>query len=256
MRSLSHNLSRELNTVSLGAGSLAGRIVNAIERRSAQGGNMTSINTAVVYHSGYGHTKRLAEAVAEGAAASLIAIDAKGAIPEDGWETLDAADAIIFGSPTYMGGPSWQFKKFADASSKPWSEERWKNKIFGGFTNSASINGDKLNTLQYFVLLAGQHGGLWVSLAVKPANVKASKRDDPNRMGSYIAPMAQSDADATPGEMSEGDLETARLYGVRVAEIAGRLSAEPSVSRGAAGRRRAGEDRHGSSPKVETAPPS
>ncbi len=182
------------------------------------------ITTAVVYHSGYGHTKRMAEAVAKGATASLIAIDAEGNIPEDGWEALNAADAIIFGSPTYMGGPSWQFKKFADTSSKPWFEEKWKNKIFGGFTNSASINGDKLNTLQYFILLAGQHGGVWVSLAIKPANVKASKRDDPNRMGSYIAPMAQSDADAAPGQMSEGDLETARLYGVRVAEIASRFA--------------------------------
>lgn len=184
-----------------------------------------SSTTAVVYHSGYGHTKRMAEAVADGAAASLIAIDAEGNIPPDAWDTLDAADAIIFGSPTYMGGPSWQFKKFADASSKPWAEEKWKNKAFGGFTNSASINGDKLNTLEYFVLLAGQHGGVWVSLAMKPANVKASKRDDPNRMGSYIAPMAQSDADAAPGEMSPGDLETARLYGVRVAEMAARLAA-------------------------------
>lgn len=191
---------------------------------------LPSITTAVVYHSGYGHTKRLAEAVAEGAAASLIAIDAEGNIPEDGWETLDAADAIIFGSPTYMGGPSWQFKKFADTSSKPWFEEKWKNKIFGGFTNSASINGDKLNTLQYFVLLAGQHGGLWVSLAIKPANAKASKRDDPNRMGSYIAPMAQSDADAAPSEMSPGDLETASLYGARVAGIANQFKAGRSVS--------------------------
>ena len=181
----------------------------------------SNINTAVVYHSGYGHTKRLAEAVADGASASLIAIDPEGNIPEVGWETLAAADAIIFGSPTYMGGPSWQFKKFADASSKPWFEGTWKDKVFGGFTNSASINGDKLNTLQYFLLLAGQHGGLWVSLAIKPANVKASKRDDPNRMGSYIAPMAQSDADAPPEDMSAGDLETARLYGARVAEIAG-----------------------------------
>ncbi|PRX09517.1 UNVERIFIED_ORG: hypothetical protein BCL66_10617 [Martelella mediterranea] len=119
----------------------------------------------------------------------------------------------------FMGGPSWQFKKFADDSSKPWSAEKWKDKIFGGFTNSATLNGDKLNTLQYFVLLAGQHGGIWVSLGIKPSNVKASKRDDPNRIGSYIGPMAQSDADAAPEEMSEGDLETARLYGVRVAEI-------------------------------------
>lgn len=151
--------------------------------------NTSAINTVVVYHSGYGHTHRMAEAVAEGAGGTLLAIDAEGNLSDEAWAALDAADAIIFGAPTYMGGPSWQFKKFADTSSKPWFADKWKDKVFGGFTNSASINGDKLNTLQYFLLLAGQHGGLWVSLAIKPANVKASKRDDPNRMGSYIAPM-------------------------------------------------------------------
>ncbi|WP_029621179.1 flavodoxin family protein [Pseudorhizobium marinum] len=176
--------------------------------------------TAVAYHSGYGHTKRLAEAVADGASALLVEIDAEGNISQDGWAALDDADAIIFGSPTYMGSPSWQFKKFADASSKPWFEDKWKNKVFGGFTNSASINGDKLNTLQYFVLLAAQHGGLWVGLGIKPANVKASKRDDLNRMGAHIGAMAQTDADAAPDEMSQGDLETARAYGVRVSDIA------------------------------------
>ena len=183
-----------------------------------------TINTVVVYHSGYGHTKRMAEAVADGAGAVLFAIDADGVLPEAGWSALDAADAIIFGAPTYMGGPSWQFKKFADETLRAWFELRWKDKVFGGFTNSASINGDKLNTIQYFLLLAGQHGGLWVSLAIKPANFKTSKRDDLNRMGSYIAPMAQSDADASPEEMSSGDLETGRAYGERVAGIARRLA--------------------------------
>lgn len=180
----------------------------------------SSPNIVVVYHSGYGHTRRMAEAVAEGAKATLHAIDAQGNLPEDGWMALDAADAIIFGAPTYMGGPSWQFKKFADASSKPWFSAKWQDKFFGGFTNSASLNGDKLNTLQYFALLAGQHGGLWVSLGVKPSNTKASLRDDANRMGSYLGPMAQSDADAAPEEMSVGDLETGRLYGLRVARVA------------------------------------
>jgi multimeric flavodoxin WrbA len=187
--------------------------------------NTPAINTVVVYHSGYGHTHRMAEAVAEGAGGTLLAIDAEGNLSDEGWASLNAADAIIFGAPTYMGGPSWQFKKFADTSSKPWFADKWKDKIFGGFSNSASINGDKLNTLQYFVLLAGQHGGLWVSLAIKPSNVKASKRDDPNRMGSYIAPMAQSDADAAPSEMSVGDLETARLYGARVSQVARQFAA-------------------------------
>ncbi|MCT7317940.1 flavodoxin family protein [Ralstonia sp. CHL-2022] len=191
----------------------------------------TPAKTAVVYHSGYGHTARMASAVAEGAGADLIAIDAEGNIPEDAWATLAAADAILFGSPTYMGGPSWQFKKFADASSKPWFEGAWQNKVFGGFTNSASINGDKLNTLEYFVLLTGQHGGIWVSMDIKPANVKASKRDDLNRMGSYIAPMAQTAADASPEEMSPGDLETARRYGARVAMVAAQLRAGRALVR-------------------------
>ncbi|NHV28336.1 flavodoxin family protein [Burkholderia sp. D-99] len=181
------------------------------------------INTVVVYHSSYGHTKRMASAVAEGADAVLVAIDTEGNIAADAWNTLAGADAILLGSPTYMGGPSWQFKKFADASSKVWFEGGWRNKVFGGFTNSASINGDKLNTLEYFFLLAGQHGGIWVSMDIKPANLKASTRDDLNRMGSYIAPMAQTPADASPEEMSPGDLETARRYGMRVAMIAGQF---------------------------------
>ncbi|MDH4574372.1 flavodoxin family protein [Salinicola acroporae] len=184
-----------------------------------------STNTVVVYHSGYGHTERMAKAIAEGADAVLVAIDPDGNIDDKAWDTLAEADAILFGSPTYMGGPSWQFKKFADTSSKPWFEGRWQNKIFGGFTNSASVNGDKLNTLEYFFLLAGQHGGIWVSMDIKPANVKASKRDDLNRMGSYIGPMAQTPADASPQEMSPGDLETARCYGARVALIAGQFKA-------------------------------
>lgn len=174
----------------------------------------------------------MAAAVAEGGGtgAVLVAIDPEGNIPEEAWQTLADADAIVFGSPTYMGGPSWQFKKFADASSKPWFEGKWSNKIFGGFTNSASVNGDKLNTLEYFFLLSGQHAGIWVGLDIKPANVKASKRDDLNRMGAYIAPMAQTPADASPEEMSSGDLETARLYGARVALIAGHFRAGKSQS--------------------------
>lgn len=177
----------------------------------------------VIFHSGYGHTQRMADAVAQGAQAHLLPIDADGNLPDDAWAALLAAPFIIFGSPTYMGGPSWQFKKFADASSKPWFSDAWKDKVFGGFTNSASVNGDKLFTLQYFTLLAAQHKGVWVGMGMKPSNTKASQRDDVNRMGSSIGPMATTPADAGVDEMSLGDLETARLYGVRVAEIAAKF---------------------------------
>ena len=143
-------------------------------------------NIAVVYYSGYGHTKLVAEKVAQGAHADLISIDNEGNITEQEWEKLDAADAIIFGAPTYMGGAPWQFKKFADASSKAWFTRKWQDKVFGGFTNSASLNGDKQVTLIYLQTLASQHGGLWVSLGQAPANVLASTREDVNNLGGSV----------------------------------------------------------------------
>jgi NAD(P)H dehydrogenase (quinone) len=180
-------------------------------------------NITVVYHSGYGHTKRMAEAVAAGAGAELLAIDAEGNLPAGGWESLAASDAIIMGSPTYMGSVSWQFKKFADASSKPWFSQQWKDKLFAGFTNSASMNGDKLSTLHYLFTLAMQHSGLWVGTGLMPSNSKAAQRNDVNYVASFSGAMAQTPSDASVDEMLPGDLETARLFGQRVAAAAARL---------------------------------
>jgi NAD(P)H dehydrogenase (quinone) len=177
----------------------------------------------VVYHSGYGHTQRMAQAVAEGANAELIAIDAEGNLPAGGWEQLKAADAIIFGTPTYMGSVSWQFKKFADASSKPWYAQEWKDKVAAGFTNSAGMNGDKQGTLTTLFTLAMQHGMIWVSQGLMPANTRSAKRDDVNYLVSYSGAIAQSPSDGGTGDMSAGDLATAKLFGKRVADIATRL---------------------------------
>ena len=179
---------------------------------------------AIVFHSGYGHTQRMAQAVAEGAGGELIAIDAEGNISEAQWATLAAADAIIFGSPTYMGSVSWQFKKFADASSKPWFTQVWKDKIAAGFTNSATMNGDKLSTLHYMFTLSQQHSMLWVGTGLMPSNTKAANRNDVNYVGSFSGAMAQSPSDASPAEMLPGDLETAKQFGARVASVAGRFS--------------------------------
>ena len=177
----------------------------------------------VVFHSGYGHTKRVAEFVAEGAGAELLAIDAEGNLPEGGWEKLAAADAIIFGTPTYMGGASWQFKKFADASSKPWYGRAWQDKVFGGFTNSASLNGDKQVTLIGLQTLASQHGGIWVSLGLLPSNSKAAARTYINNLGGSVGLLVQSPSDANVDEIPQGDLDTAKRYGQRVAEVAAKL---------------------------------
>jgi len=172
----------------------------------------------IVYHSGYGHTKKVAEAVAEGSGGTLLAIDAEGNLPEGGWDQLAAAKAIVFGSPTYMGSVSWQFKKFADASSKPWFTQVWKNKLAAGFTNSATLNGDKLSTLHYFFTLSQQHSMLWVGTGMMPANSKAATRADINNVGSFSGLMTVSPSDASPDEMIPGDIATAKKFGERVAD--------------------------------------
>jgi NAD(P)H dehydrogenase (quinone) len=178
---------------------------------------MTKI--AVVFHSGYGHTTKQAEAVAKGAQAELVAIDAQGELTEAQWNTLNNADAIVMGSPTYMGTVTWQFKKFADATSKAWFTQAWKDKVFAGFTNSATMNGDKLSTLHYLFTLAMQHSGIWVGTGMMPSNTKAAQRNDINYVGSSSGAMMQTPSDAGVDEVFPGDIETARLFGERIAAI-------------------------------------
>ena len=186
-----------------------------------------SKNIVIVYHSGYGHTAKIAEAVAKGSGGRLLAIDAEGNLPAGGWEQLAAADAIIFGSPTYMGSVSWQFKKFADASSKPWYSQQWKNKLAAGFTNSASMNGDKHSTLHYLITFSQQHSMLWVGTGLMPSNSKAATRNDINYLASSSGLMTATPSDASVDEMIPGDIETARLFGQRVAAVTALLVARP-----------------------------
>jgi multimeric flavodoxin WrbA len=189
---------------------------------------MTSV--AIVYFSGYGHTAKQAEAVREGAASvadmtvTMLRISEAGDLPEGGMEAIGAADAVIYGTPTYMGGPAWQFKKFADASSKPWFGQAWKDKVAAGFTNSASVNGDKFSTLTYLWTLAQQHGQVWIGTGLMPANKKENGPEDMNWTAGFGGALAVSPSDASPDEAPrKGDLATARHLGQRVAEFAKRL---------------------------------
>ncbi len=182
---------------------------------------------AIVYFSGYGHTARQAEAVRIGAQStpdalvSVYRINEAGDLPSGALEELSSADAFIYGSPTYMGGPAWQFKKFADSSAKAFFARRWKDKLAAGFTNSASVNGDKYSTIQYFWTLSQQHGQIWIGTGLLPANSKAHAPADVNWTAGFAGALAISPSDASPDEAPRsGDLETAKLLGKRVAEFA------------------------------------
>lgn len=190
---------------------------------------MTTIS--VVYFSGSGHTHLMAEAVARGASqvdgvtAGLLRITG-AQITEGRWndpatlDTLLRSDAIVFGSPTYMGGVAAQFKAFVDAASSAWFAQQWKDKVAGGFTHSASPSGDKQGTLLYMAINAAQHGMVWVGAAEMPSQYAGSD-EGVNRLGSFLGVMGQSDLNPSGGEATihPGDRLTAEKYGQRIATI-------------------------------------
>lgn len=184
-----------------------------------------SVKIAVIYHSGYGHTARQAKAVVtgiekiEGAEALLLTVEEA----EKHWADLEDAEAIIFGAPTYMGGPSAQFKQFQDATSQAVFAAgfKWKDKIAAGFTNSASRSGDKLATLMQMAVFAAEHGMHWVNLGLPPGNNSSTgSENDLNRLGFWLGAAAQSNADQGPDVAPpEADLRTAAHLGQRVATV-------------------------------------
>ncbi len=177
---------------------------------------------AVVYHSGYGHTAEVARAVARGAA-GIAGIDAQLVSVTEidrHWQDLDAADAIIFGAPTYMGGVSAPFKAFMDASSQIWFKQGWKDKIAAGFTHSGSQGGDKFNTVTQLFTFAMQHGMVWTGLGLMPGNNSSKGSvNDLNRLGSATGSMTQSNVDQGAEAIPPSDLKTAEHLGRRVALI-------------------------------------
>jgi len=185
---------------------------------------MSKILIAIVYHSGYGHTARQAEAVKrgveqiEGVEALLLTVEEA----QTRWNDLASAEAIIFGAPTYMGSASAPFKVFMDATSHAVFAKgsAWKNKIAAGFSNSASRSGDKLATIIQIALFAAQHGMHWVNLGLPPANNSTTgSEQDLNRLGIFLGAGAQSNADEGPDVAPpEADLRTAEHLGRRVAE--------------------------------------
>ncbi|MFM8748832.1 flavodoxin family protein [Rhabdaerophilum sp.] len=192
---------------------------------------MTTI--AIVYHSGYGHTAVVAEAVSEvvtraGATPKLLKIENAAQDFAAFLEEVSQADAVIFGAPTYMGDISAPLKAFFEASAGIWMKQGWKDKIAAGFTNGLTFAGDKGHSLTSMVVLAMQHGMIWVGSAQPLGNVNGNTTSAPeavNRLGYSMGVVTQSDnasPDVTP---PPGDRESARLLGERVAKITAKFSA-------------------------------
>lgn len=187
--------------------------------------NAETVTVAVVYHSTYGHTAKVAQAVARGAEGikNTKSLLVKVEQVNQFWDHLAKVDAIIFGSPTYIGSVSAEFKKFMDTSCKHvFLSASWANKVAAGFTNSGSRSGDKLFSLQQIFIYAAQLQMHWVNLGLLSGHASSTSTEDTlNRHGYFIGLGTQSDIDS-PAEIAPppADLKTAEHLGSRVARVA------------------------------------
>ncbi|GAS96071.1 multimeric flavodoxin WrbA [Mycolicibacterium canariasense] len=182
----------------------------------------------IVHHSGFGHTATLADAVAEGArrgGAQVRLFPAETLTPAD-WDTIDAADALIFGTPTYMGNVSAGFQAFAERTGRRCMEGAWRDKIAAGFTNSGAKSGDKMTALISLSVFAAQHHMHWVSLGLGAGwNSAGGSEYDLNRLGFWLGAGTQTDVDADPDQVHPADLATCEHLGHRVAVVTAQFKA-------------------------------
>jgi multimeric flavodoxin WrbA len=201
------------------------------------GSHVAAPGVTIAYHSGFGHTAVLADAVAAcareaGADVTVVAVDR---MTETDWDILDAADGIVFGSATYMGNVSAGFQTFAEQTGRRCMNATWRDKIAAGFTNSGAKSGDKLNTLVSLAVFAAQHHMHWVSLGLDAGWRSATgSENDLNRLGFWLGAAAQTDVDANADQVHPSDVQTCRHLGNRVAMVTRQLnigrSASPAAS--------------------------
>ncbi|WP_441957326.1 flavodoxin family protein [Mycolicibacterium houstonense] len=200
---------------------------------SHNGIDIAAPTVAVVYHSGFGHTATLADAVADGArdAGAAVTVVPVDTMTDQDWDHLDTADALIFGSPTYMGNVSAGFQSFAEQTGRRCMEGTWRDKVAAGFTNSGGKSGDKLNTLSSLAVFAAQHHMHWVNLGLATGwNTSFSSEDDLNRLGFFLGAGAQTNVDADADQVHPSDARTCHHLGRRVALVTRQLTIGRSIS--------------------------
>jgi NAD(P)H dehydrogenase (quinone) len=198
-----------------------------------------SSRVLVAFYSATGTTRRLAEAVAEGAEKSGADVRLR-AVPETAppevvatnpeWAAnLDAsahlappthddlrwADAIIIGSPTRYGNLASPITRFLETTGPLWFVDELADKVVGGFVSVGTTHGGHESTLLALSHVFHHWGAIYVPPGYLGAELKAAG----NPYGvSALASIGQ------PGP-SEAELAAGRAYGARVAEVARRMVA-------------------------------
>ncbi|MFE7136847.1 NAD(P)H:quinone oxidoreductase [Streptomyces sp. NPDC057644] len=193
----------------------------------------TPVNVAVVYYSSTGTVATIAKAMAEDAEragaqvrlrrvaelAPQAAIDSNPAWAENARATADIpevspddmvwADAVIFGTPTRFGNVTAQLKQFLDTLGGLWQAGQLADKVYSGFTSTATAHGGQESTLLALYNTIHHFGGILVT----PGYTDPTKFVDGNPYGtSHVA----GQGDIPVGEQT---LTAARVQAERVVKF-------------------------------------
>jgi NAD(P)H dehydrogenase (quinone) len=198
----------------------------------------------IIYYSMYGHIHQMAQAVAEGVNSvpgaeavlrrvpetlpddvlekmgALNAQQSMAAIPVATVDELEAADAVIFGSPTRFGNMCGQMRQFLDATGQLWAKGALVGKAASVFASSNTQHGGQESTILSFHITLLHQGMVIVGL---PYTYQGQMRMDEITGGS---PYGASTIAGGSGERmpSENELEAARFQGRHTAGIASKLT--------------------------------
>jgi NAD(P)H dehydrogenase (quinone) len=197
----------------------------------------------VIFYSMYGHTYRLAEAIAEGArefqGSEVEILQVPELVPVEILEKSGAkkardvfshisyakpidmvsADAIIFGTPTRFGNMCAQMRNFLDQTGGLWAQNAFVGKVGSTFTSTSTQHGGQETTLITFYITLLHLGMIVVGLPY--SEVRQTTMSEITGGSPYGA---SSVSGASGGRMpSENELAMARFQGKHVASITSRL---------------------------------
>ena len=203
-----------------------------------------SVRVKIIFYSLYGHTFRMAEAVAAGAREvagaqvevlqvaetlpagvleKMGAVEAKKAfahVPIADPKVLVDADAILFGTGTRFGSATAQMQAFFDSTGSHWNSGALVGKVGGLFTSTASQHGGQETTLLSMMTFLLHQGMVVVGVPYSEQRLLNMSEITGG------TPYGSSTITGANGERmpSENELAIARFQGKHTAQIAAKLA--------------------------------
>jgi len=174
----------------------------------------------IVYATDYGSTKKMAEAVADG----VNSVDGAEAILKLAEETtvndLQAAEALIFGSPVHMGSMDYRMKMLIDkVCSGLWMKNAIVGKVGAVFTSGSGFGDGGAGAELTQLGMLSNFAELGLILVPLPKSTPGYPK-----AGLQWGPHGRSaDENLKPKGLNDDQLQTARHHGANVARVALKL---------------------------------